>query len=83
MSKKKTPNPGKMSPHHSNEEIAKVLSGQEYVTSVQLAARFGLTKTTAQVYLKRLAKTRKIETKLVRQGLRGPKAIGFRIRVTP
>jgi predicted ArsR family transcriptional regulator len=72
---------GTSSPMHSTETVIKALSGKDFTTAVQLAAELKVTKTTAQVYLKKLGKARKIETKLVRQGLRGPKAIGFRIRV--
>lgn len=79
--KKEAKKPAKTSsPIHGNEAVTKALSG-DYKTAVQLAADLKVTKTTAQIYLKKLGKTRKIETKMVRQGKRGPLAIGFRIRV--
>jgi response regulator of citrate/malate metabolism len=69
-----------VSPLYGNEAVTKALTG-DYKTAVQLATDLNVTKTTAQVYLKKLGKTRKIETKMIRQGKRGPLAIGFRIRV--
>jgi len=79
-SKKKDSKAGITTPLHSNEVVIKKLSGKDYLTAVQLAEELGITKTTAQVYLKRIAKSRTFETSMVRQGLRGPKAIGFRLR---
>jgi len=73
---KKTEKKG--SPLHGNEAVAKVLSG-DFVTAVQLADKLEVTKTTAQIYIKKLAKTKKIETSKVRQGKRGPLAIGFKV----
>lgn len=67
------------SPLHSTETVAKAMKG-EFKTAVQLATELKVTKTTAQVYLKKLGKARKLETKMVRQGKRGPLAIGFRVR---
>jgi response regulator of citrate/malate metabolism len=67
------------SPLHSTETVAKVLKG-EFKTAVQLATELKVTKTTAQVYIKKLGKARKLETKMMRQGKRGPLAIGFRVR---
>jgi hypothetical protein len=75
----KAPAPKATGPKHSEKEIIAALSG-DYVTAVQLGVALNVTKTTAQIYLKRLGKSRKLETKAVRQGLRGPKAIGFKVR---
>lgn len=77
---KKTPaKPKQGSPLHSTETVAKVLKG-EFKTAVQLATELKVTKTTAQIYIKKLGKARKLETKMMRQGKRGPLAIGFRVR---
>lgn len=66
------------SPLYGTEAVLKALATPK--TAVQLAEALGITKTTAQVYLKKLIKARKLKSKLVRQGKRGPKAIAFEVK---
>lgn len=77
MSKKKEPKPGEL--RHTNEEVIKALA--DWRTVEQLSTSLNVTKPTIRTYLGKLGKLRKIETKLFRQGTRGPQAVAFRIRV--
>ena len=59
-----------------NEAIAKKPSGFKTVT--QLATALNVSNPTAANYINRLNKTRKVESKEVRQGKRGPLAVAYR-----
>jgi Fic family protein len=59
------------------ERITKALAG--FKTTAELSKILKVTKVTAQNYVNRLRKNRKVETKKVRQGDRGPLAIAYRV----
>lgn len=61
----------------SNAEVAKLLGG--FKTIKELAKKLKVTTPAAQNYVNALKGIHKIETKEVRQGLRGPLAIAYRV----
>ncbi len=61
----------------TTEDVAKKLG--EFKTVTQLAKELKVTKPTAANYVHRLQKARKVETKDMRQGKRGPLAIAYRV----
>jgi Fic family protein len=66
-------------PLYSNDQLVKALA--DFITVRQLADKLKVTLPTARTYLNKLGKLRKIETKSIRQGARGPLSVAFRIRV--
>lgn len=61
---------------YSDAEVAKELSG--FTTKRQLAKALKVTVPAAQNYIEALKKVRKLETKEIRQGKRGPLALAYR-----
>lgn len=61
----------------SNAQVAKLLGG--FKTIKELAKKLKITTPAAQNYVNALKILHKIETKEVRQGLRGPLAIAYRV----
>lgn len=64
-------------PRYTDERIAKALT--DYKTVARLATNLKVTKVTAQSYVNRLSKGRKVQTKKVRQGDRGPLAVAYKV----
>lgn len=61
----------------SDSDVAKVLAAWKTVR--ELAKLFKITTPAAQNYVNALKGVRKVETKEVRQGLRGPLAVAYRV----
>lgn len=61
----------------SDSDVSKKLSG--FTTVRQLSKALKVTLPAAQNYINALKKVRKVESKEVRQGKRGPLAVAFRV----